>query len=95
MCETSAETYRLCFEVHAGQHADDHYGETPIPEDDEEFELGKDEKEDNPAEWEDLARSLPGRPLDIEDIELLINREMDLLHDWSPHVSKCSTPRPS
>lgn len=88
-CETFEEAYQLCQQMHAGIHADDYYGAVPDAEDIDEFEEDPNhEDEIIEGDWEELARELPNRGPETEDIEVLGNRDIDLLKDWSDHVGK-------
>jgi hypothetical protein len=39
-------------------------------------------------DWHDLARMLPDRPLEEEDIDMLGRRDIDINYDWTPHVGR-------
>ncbi|EFZ04536.1 ATP-dependent DNA helicase PIF1 [Metarhizium robertsii ARSEF 23] len=39
-------------------------------------------------DWHELARMLPDRPLEEEDIDILGRRDIDVDYDWTPHVGR-------
>ena len=83
-----AAAYDYCLESHS--HEDDYYG-VMADGHEEEFQEASDEDEEppdaaNPIPWDELARELPQRGPETEDIELLGNRPQDLTKDWGSHV---------
>ncbi|EAQ87096.1 hypothetical protein CHGG_03715 [Chaetomium globosum CBS 148.51] len=83
-----AAAYRYCLENHS--HEDDYYGVIADGHE-EEFQEASDKDEEppdaaNPIPWDELARELPRRGPETEDIELLGNRPQDLTKDWGSHV---------
>ncbi|OWT42329.1 ATP-dependent DNA helicase PIF1 [Pochonia chlamydosporia 170] len=86
-----AAAYRFCREQHRDTHADDHYGEPDANElraEDDEFELEVHEEPVTDEDWHELARMLPDRPLEEEDIDMLGRRDIDINYDWAPHVGR-------
>ncbi|EAQ90501.1 hypothetical protein CHGG_02436 [Chaetomium globosum CBS 148.51] len=80
--DTYRQAYEYCLEIH--RHPDDYYGEVFVPEAEDVFEDAPDE-ELQPRDWEELAAELPNRPVEQEDIDILGNRDIDILHLWEPH----------
>ncbi|KAM6505379.1 hypothetical protein FSOLCH5_014599 [Fusarium solani] len=39
-------------------------------------------------DWHELARMLPDRLLEEEDINVLGRRDIDINYDWAPHVRR-------
>ncbi|TWU71531.1 hypothetical protein ED733_000738 [Metarhizium rileyi] len=88
--DSFAAAYKLCREHH-DTHADDHYGEPETNElraEDDEFELEVHEEPTVEEDWHELARMLPDRPLEEEDIDMLGRRDIDINYDWTPHVGR-------
>jgi hypothetical protein len=83
--DTHREAYEYCQQIHAGQHPDDYYSDVIDPEPEEEFEEPEPE-ELQPRDWEELAHELPNRQAETEDIDVLGNRDVDLLYSWLPHI---------
>ncbi|KAJ3455288.1 hypothetical protein MRS44_013888 [Fusarium solani] len=76
---------------HYDTHADDHYGEPDTDEltaEEDEFELEIHEEPIAEEDWHELARMLPDRPLEEEDIDILGRRDIDINYDWTPHVGR-------
>ncbi|TVY65458.1 ATP-dependent DNA helicase pif1 [Fusarium oxysporum f. sp. cubense] len=76
---------------HHDTHADDHYGEPDTDEltaEEDEFELEIHEEPIAEEDWHELARMLPDRPLEEEDIDILGRRDIDINYDWTPHVGR-------
>ncbi|KJK85038.1 hypothetical protein H633G_11133 [Metarhizium anisopliae BRIP 53284] len=89
--DSFAAAYRFCREQHRDIHADDHYGEPDTNElraEDDEFELEVQEEPTVEEDWHELARMLPDRPLEEEDIDMLGRRDIDIDYDWTPHVGR-------
>ncbi|EFY90645.1 ATP-dependent DNA helicase PIF1 [Metarhizium acridum CQMa 102] len=89
--DSFAAAYRFCREQHGDTHADDHYGEPDTNElraEDDEFELEVHEEPIVDEDWHELARMLPDRPLEEEDIDILGRRDIDINYDWTPHVGR-------
>ena len=40
------------------------------------------------GDWKELAGQLLQRGLETEDLELLGNRDINLIYDWTPHVGR-------
>jgi ATP-dependent DNA helicase PIF1 len=78
--------YQRCRSTH--EHEDDYYGDLPevLPDQFEETVL--DGAEDTIDGWNELAGQLPQPGLEVEDVERLGNRDLDLCHDWSPHIGQ-------
>ncbi|KAG7429399.1 ATP-dependent DNA helicase PIF1 [Fusarium oxysporum f. sp. raphani] len=81
--------------MHCRQHhdtyADDHYGEPDTDEltaEEDEFELEIHEEPIAEEDWHELARMLPDRPLEEEDIDILGRRDIDINYDWTPRVGR-------
>ncbi|KJK73750.1 hypothetical protein H634G_10986 [Metarhizium anisopliae BRIP 53293] len=55
---------------------------------DDEFELEVHEDPVVEEDWHELARMLPDRPLEEEDIDILGRRDIDINYDWTPHVGR-------
>ncbi|KJK73474.1 hypothetical protein H634G_11287 [Metarhizium anisopliae BRIP 53293] len=71
--------------------ADDHYGEVGTRELQAERDEFEQEVHDEPVaveDWHELARMLPDRPLEEEDIDVLGRRDIDVNYDWTPHVGR-------
>jgi hypothetical protein len=72
-------------------HDEDYY-KAEVESHEEKFdEVLEEEEEDppnaaNPIPWDELARELPYRGLETEDIEVLDNHPQDLIRNWSNHV---------
>ncbi|KAL6405464.1 transposase [Ilyonectria robusta] len=82
--------YMRCRQLH-DTHADDHYGEPDTDEltaEDDEFEFEAHEEPIAEEDWHELARVLPDRPLEEEDIDILGRRDIDINYDWTPHVGR-------
>ncbi|KAH7467614.1 hypothetical protein FOMA001_g15238 [Fusarium oxysporum f. sp. matthiolae] len=82
--------YMHCRQDH-DTHADDHYGEPDTDEltaEEDEFELEIHEEPIAEEDWHELARMLPDRPLEEEDIDILGRRDIDINYDWTPHVGR-------
>ena len=88
--DSFAAAYKCCREHH-DTHSDDHYGEPDTNElraEDDEFELEVREEPVVEEDWHELARMLPDRPLEEEDIDILGRRDIDVDYDWTPHVGR-------
>ncbi|EXU94986.1 PIF1-like helicase [Metarhizium robertsii] len=88
--DSFAAAYKCCREHH-DTHSDDHYGEPDRNElraEDDEFELEIHEEPVADEDWHELARMLPDRPLEEEDIDILGRRDIDINYDWTPHVGR-------
>ena len=88
--DSFAAAYKRCREHH-DTHADDYYGEPDTNElraEDDEFELDVHEEPIVEEDWHELARMLPDRPLEEEDIDMLGRRDIDINYDWTPHVGR-------
>ncbi|KJK85516.1 hypothetical protein H633G_10640 [Metarhizium anisopliae BRIP 53284] len=88
--DSFAAAYKCCRERH-DTHSDDHYGEPDTNElgaEDDEFELEVHEEPVVEEDWHELARMLPDRPLEEEDIDMLGRRDIDIDYDWTPHVGR-------
>ena len=86
---TYSTAYQHCQENHC--HDDDYYGAEAEGHEEEFDEALQEEEEDppdaaNPIPWDELARELPHRGPETEDIEVIGNRPQDLIRDWSSHV---------
>ncbi|EFZ03816.2 reverse transcriptase [Metarhizium robertsii ARSEF 23] len=82
---------RSCTQEHHDTHADDHYGKPETNElraEDDEFEFEVHEEPTVEEDWHELARMLPDRPLEEEDIDILGRRDIDINYDWTPHVGR-------
>lgn len=78
--------YQRCRDLH--DHPPDYYGELPPPVE-EPFEDPEEvEEEVLRGELEEMARELPNRPLDVQDIDILGRRAIDVTMDWSAFVGK-------
>lgn len=86
--DSFAAAYDHCCDVHPGLHPRDYYGELPPPPEDEFEEQPNQEDDIVPGDWEELAGQLPRRGLETEDLDVLGNRDVDLLYDWNPHVGR-------
>ncbi|KAF5128364.1 hypothetical protein E5D57_009303 [Metarhizium anisopliae] len=89
--DSFAAAYRFCREQHRDIHADDHYGEPDTNElraEDDEFELEVQEEPTVEEDWHELARMLPDRPLEEEDIDILGRRDININYDWTPHIGR-------
>lgn len=87
-CDSFAAAYKCCREHH-DTHAKDHYGELDMKElreEDDEFELDVHKEPIVEEDWHELARMLPDRPLEEEDIDILGCRDIDIDYDWNPHI---------
>ncbi|KAK0655513.1 hypothetical protein B0T16DRAFT_499445 [Cercophora newfieldiana] len=78
-CETYAEAYDLCLQLHAGFHEDDFYGELPQVEEDDEFEHEEYDEGQDEEDWMEIARQLPQQGAETD---------VNLNYDWSPHVGR-------
>ncbi|KAH0499425.1 hypothetical protein TgHK011_006623 [Trichoderma gracile] len=82
------DAFQCCSELHPGAHPDDYYSDLPPPPP-EEFE---DEEQDDEAvadaEWQQLAMQLPNPDLEVEDVEMLGNRPIDISYDWRLHAGQ-------
>ncbi|KAF5133799.1 ATP-dependent DNA helicase PIF1 [Metarhizium anisopliae] len=88
--DSFAAAYKCCREHH-DTHPDDHYGEPDTNElraEDDEFELEVHEEPVVEEDWHELARMLPDRPLEEEDIDMLGRRDIDIDYNWTPHVGR-------
>ncbi|EXU94568.1 helitron helicase-like domain protein, partial [Metarhizium robertsii] len=88
--DSFAAAYKCCREHH-DTHSDDHYGEPDTNElgaEDDTFELEVHEEPVMEEDWHELARMLPDRPLEEEDIDMLGRRDIDIDYDWTPHVGR-------
>ncbi|EXU94457.1 PIF1-like helicase [Metarhizium robertsii] len=88
--DSFAAAYKCCRERH-DTHSDDHYGEPDTNElraEEDEFELEVHEEPAVEEDWHELARMLPDRPLEEEDIDMLGRRDIDIDYDWTPHVGR-------
>lgn len=88
--DSFAAAYKDC-RKHHDTHADDHYGEPDTNElraEDDEFEPEVHEEPIMEEDWHELARMLPDRPLEEEDIDVLGRRDIDINYDWTPHVGR-------
>src|SRR6266566_5025043 len=79
--ETFIEAYDHCCVVYVGIHPSDYYGELPPLVDTDEFEEDP-SGEDNMVrgDWEELAGQLLQRGLEMEDLELLGNRDINFIY---------------
>ena len=75
--ETYRKAYKYCREIH--DHRDNYFGDVVVPEPEEQFKDPPD-KELQAHDWEELAAKLPNRPVETKDIDILGNRDIDLLH---------------
>ncbi|KAJ2966261.1 hypothetical protein NQ176_g10232 [Zarea fungicola] len=88
--ESFMAAYQFCRQRHRS-HKDDYYGDvgaTELHAEEDEFEQ---EVHDEPVadeDWHDLARMLPDRQLEEEDIDVLGRRDIDVNYDWTPHVGR-------
>ncbi|XP_044714714.1 PIF1-like helicase domain-containing protein [Hirsutella rhossiliensis] len=88
--ESFVAAYRCCRQRHHF-HEDDHYGEVGTNElqaEDDEFEQEVHDEPIAEEDWHELARMLPDRPLEEEDIDVLGRRNIDVNYDWAPHVGR-------
>jgi hypothetical protein len=87
--DTRFDTYRKVYayylQIH--QHDDNYYGEVAVPVPEEQFEEPPDEAL-GPGDWDELAAELPNHAADVEDIDILGNRDLDLNHSWEPQVGR-------
>lgn len=90
--DSFAVVYDCCLEVYAGMYEDDFYGEVLPSAEEEGFEEEPEAEYEqlNDADWQLLAGELPNCGLDAEDVELLGNREVDCVYDWSPYIGRYS-----
>ncbi|KAF6834321.1 mitochondrial dna helicase [Colletotrichum plurivorum] len=84
---TFRDAYDACKTFH-GNHAPDFYDTITDTPDDDEFEDAEAEEWMRNSGWEEMARELPDRPIETDDIDILGNRPIDLNYDWSPHVGR-------
>ncbi|KAF6820018.1 hypothetical protein CSOJ01_01086 [Colletotrichum sojae] len=84
---TFRDAYDACKTFH-GNHAPDFYDTITDTPEDAEFEDAEAEEWMRNAGWEEMARELPDRPIETDDIDILGNRPIDLNYDWSPHVGR-------
>jgi hypothetical protein len=90
--ESFFAAYQCCRQRH-NFHEDDHYGEVGTSElqaEDDEFEQEVHDEPIAEEDWHELARMLPDRPLEEEDIDVLGRRDIDVNYDWTPHVGRYS-----
>ncbi|KAK8912376.1 ATP-dependent DNA helicase pif1 [Metarhizium anisopliae] len=88
--ESFVTAYQCCRQRHHF-HEDDHYGEVGTAElqaEDDEFEQEVHDEPIAEEDWHELARMLPDRPLEEEDIDVLGRRDIDVNYDWTPHVGR-------
>lgn len=88
--ESFVAAYQCCRQRHHF-HEDDHYGEVGTNElqaEDDEFEQEVHDEPIAEEDWHELARMLPDRPLEEEDIDVLGRRDIDVNYDWAPHVGR-------
>ncbi|KAG6992212.1 ATP-dependent DNA helicase pif1 [Fusarium oxysporum f. sp. conglutinans] len=88
--DSFAAAYKFCRQLHH-THADDHYGDPDAKElraEDDEFEPEAHEEPVTEEDWHELARMLPDRPLEEEDIDILGRRDIDINYDWTSHVGR-------
>jgi hypothetical protein len=88
--DSFAAAYKFCRQLHH-THADDHYGDPDAKElraEDDEFEPEAHEEPVTEEDWHELARMLPDRPLEEEDINILGRRDIDINYDWTSHVGR-------
>ncbi|KAF5128332.1 ATP-dependent DNA helicase pif1 [Metarhizium anisopliae] len=88
--DSFAAAYKCCREHH-DTHSDDHYGEPDTNElraEDDEFEPEIHEEPVADEDWHELARMLPDRPLEEEDIDILGRRDIDISYDLTRHVGR-------
>ena len=88
--DSFAAAYKFCRQLHH-THADDHYGDPDAKElraEDDEFEPEVHEEPVTEEDWHELARMLPDRPLEEEDIDTLGRRDIDINYDWTFHVGR-------
>ncbi|OAQ71916.2 ATP-dependent DNA helicase PIF1 [Pochonia chlamydosporia 170] len=88
--EAFVAAYQYCRQRHHF-HEDDHYGEVGTSElqaEDDEFEQEVHDEPIAEEDWHELARMLPDRPLEEEDIDVLGRRDIDVNYDWTPHVGR-------
>ena len=88
--ESFVAAYQCCRQRHHF-HEDDHYGEVGANElqaEDDEFEQEVHDEPIAEEDWYELARMLPDRPLEEEDIDVLGRRDIDVNYDWTPHVGR-------
>ncbi|EXU94892.1 PIF1-like helicase [Metarhizium robertsii] len=84
--DSFAAAYKSCREHH-DTHSDDHHGEPATDElraEEDEFELEIHEEPIADEDWHELARMLPDRPLEEENIDILGRRDIDINYDWAP-----------
>ena len=88
--DSFAAVYKFCRQLHH-THADDHYGDPDAKElraEDDEFEPEAHEEPVTEEDWHELARMLPDRPLEEEDIDILGRRDIDINYDWTSHIGR-------
>ncbi|KAK4068341.1 hypothetical protein Purlil1_13812 [Purpureocillium lilacinum] len=88
--ESFVAAYQCCRQRHHF-HEDDHYGDVGMNElqaEDDEFEQEVHDEPIAEEDWHELARMLPDRPLEEEDIDVLGRRDIDVNYDWTPHVGR-------
>ncbi|KHO00508.1 ATP-dependent DNA helicase PIF1 [Metarhizium album ARSEF 1941] len=88
--ESFVAAYQCCRQRHHF-HEDDHYGQVGTSElqaEDDEFEQEVHDELIAEEDWHELARMLPDRPLEEEDIDVLGRRDIDVNYDWTPHVGR-------
>ncbi|EXU95902.1 AAA ATPase, helitron and PIF1-like helicase domain protein [Metarhizium robertsii] len=88
--ESFVAAYQCCRQRHHF-HEDDHYGEVGTSELQAEHDEFEQEVHDEPVteeDWHELARMLPDRLLEEEDIDVLGRRVIDVNYDWTPHVGR-------
>jgi hypothetical protein len=88
--ESFVTAYQCCRQRHHF-HEDDHYGEVGTSELRAEGDEFEQEVHDEPIadeDWHELARMLPDRPLEEDDIDVLGRRDIDVNYDWTPHVGR-------
>jgi hypothetical protein len=86
--DSYTDAYARCCQLHDRHGDQDYYGDVVTEAQPDEFEEEYHDEETALGEWEDLARELPNKPLETEDVDLLGNRNLDLAYDWTPHVGK-------
>ncbi|KID80816.1 ATP-dependent DNA helicase PIF1, partial [Metarhizium majus ARSEF 297] len=88
--DSFAAAYKSCRE-HYDTYSDDYYREPATDElraEGDEFELEIYEEPIADEDWHELARMLPDRPLEEENIDILGRRDIDINYDWAPHVGR-------
>ena len=91
---TFESAYKACRLRHYDEraHPDNHYGGQVAEAEQEFVEEPREEPEMDREPWQDMALMNPFHGLELENLDVLGNRAIDINYDWFPHVGRFTHP---